>query len=160
MQHRRFAPQAVYIQYTRLLRLVATLLTCSNALDLVRSLLPNFLPALGLGQQHLLHRLNGDDVEVGVRPHLPLEALHELRGAGDGSACPNAGHEHVHVLAGVGPNLGPGRLTVDLRVGRVLELRRSKEEGWVKWRKLAARRVKPPAKEELFVVHCSCSFVA
>jgi hypothetical protein len=65
--------------------------------------------------------LDGHRVEVPS-----LGCLLEVAGdAGDGAAGADAGHQDVHVAAGVVPDLGPGGALVDGGVGGVLELRMS-----------------------------------
>ena len=51
-----------------------------------------------------------------------FRALRASATPGDRAAGPHAGHDHVHAAVGVVPDLDRGRLAVDLRVRRVLEL--------------------------------------
>lgn len=81
----------------------------TDALDLVGS-------GATAGYDGGLSGLDGDDLDVGV---LLLEVL---AGPGDGATRAHASDEDVDLAPCLGPELGAGRLVVDLWVSGVLEL--------------------------------------
>src|SRR5205823_5862196 len=67
-------------------------------------------------QHRALVRLDGGDANA----RLLLAQI--ATGAGDGTARPDAGDEDVNLASRISPDLRTGRLVVDRRVGRVVEL--------------------------------------